>query len=242
MHNTIRQVIAALRKGLRFGFDEVVTIFRREWTSAGFEDRHQEELYLSDGIEQLRAFHASSLAAPAHVVGQERRFTIHCENGVQLTGRMDQINRIAAGEVEIIDYKTGKPKLETHAEKDLQLSVYALAAREVLDVNPVRLIYYNLQTNQCVSASRDEKRLQEVRGTIQEVAFDIRAREFPPRPGYVCKNCEFRFLCPAHESRSKRSEISARMRSQAQFVPPCGSRRSETRVGKKKRDGHPAFN
>jgi DNA helicase II / ATP-dependent DNA helicase PcrA len=205
MHNTIRQFIAALRKGLRFSFEEVVSIFRREWTSAGFEDRHQEELYLSDGIEQLRAFHGGCAAATNNVVGQEKRFTIHCENGVDVIGRMDQINRIAAGEVEIIDYKTGKPKTETHAAKDLQLSVYALAAHEVLDVTPVRLVYYNLQTNECVSASRDAKQLQEVRGAIQEVAGDIRAREFPARPGFVCKNCEFRFICPAHEAGLVRS-------------------------------------
>jgi DNA helicase-2/ATP-dependent DNA helicase PcrA len=206
MHTTIRQFIAALRKGLRLSFEEVMAIFRREWTSAGFEDRHQEKLYLNDGIEQLRAFYASSLAAPAHVIAQEKRFAIQCDNGVELIGRMDQINRIAPGEVEIIDYKTGKPKLETHAQKDLQLSVYALAAREVLDVTPVRLIYYNLQNNQCVSAPREESQLQEVRGTIQEVAADIRAREFPARPGFICKNCEFRFLCPAQESRLVQSE------------------------------------
>ena len=201
MHTTIRQFIGALRKGLRLSFEEVVTILRREWTSAGFEDDHQEELYLNDGIEQLRAFYATNAGAPVHVVAQERRFAIHCENGVELIGRMDQINRIAPGKVEIIDYKTGKPKSETHAQKDLQLSIYALAAREVLEVTPVRLIYYNLQDNGCVSASREESQLQEVRGTIQEVAADIRAREFPARPGYICKNCDFRFLCPAHESR-----------------------------------------
>ena len=206
MHNTIRQFIAALRKGLRLSFEEVAAIFRREWTSAGFEDRHQEELYLHDGIEQLQAFYATNLATTAHVVAQERRFTVHCGNGVDLIGRMDQVNRMAPGEVEIIDYKTGKPKLETHAEKDLQLSIYALAAREVLDVVPVRLTYYNLQNNQCVSASRDAAQLQQVRGTIQEVAGDIRAREFAPRPGFVCKHCEFRFLCPAQESRSPQSE------------------------------------
>ena len=206
MHNTIRQFISGLRKGLRLSFEEVVSIFRREWTSAGFEDRHQEELYLSDGVEQLRAFHASCLSTPAHVAGQERRFTIHCENGVELIGRMDQINRVAPGEVEIIDYKTGKPKSETQAQKDLQLSVYALAAREVLDVKPVRLIYYNLQDNTCVFAAREEKQLKELQGTIQEVAFDIRAREFPARPGFICKYCEYRFLCPAQESRSVQIE------------------------------------
>ena len=206
MHTTIRQFIAALRKGLRLSFEEVVTAFRREWTSAGFEDRHQEELYLSDGIEQLQAFYASNVAAPAHVIAQEKRFAIECDSGVELIGRMDQINRVAPGEVEIIDYKTGKPKSETRAQKDLQLSIYALAAREMLDVTPARLIYYNLQNNQCVSASREEKQLQEVRGTIQEVAADIRAREFPARPGFICKNCEFRSLCPTQESRPARRQ------------------------------------
>ena len=208
MHNTIRQFIAALRKGLRLSFEEVVAIFRREWTSAGFEDRHQEELYLNDGIEQLRAFHVSTLAASAHVVGQEKRFVVKCENGIELIGRMDQINRVAPGEVEIIDYKTGKPKSERHAQKDLQLSVYALAAREVLDVKPVRLIYYNLQDNTFVSAGREDKQLQELNGEIQEVAADIRAREFRARPGFVCKHCEYRFLCPAQETRSAQTEKS----------------------------------
>ena len=110
MHTTIRQFIAALRKGQKVDFEEVETIFRREWTSAGFEDRYQEELYLRDGIEQLRAFHASTLAAPPDVIALEKRFTIECDNGVQVTGRMDQVNRVGPGQVEIIDYKTGKPK------------------------------------------------------------------------------------------------------------------------------------
>ena len=56
-----------------------------------------------------------------------------------LTGRMDQVNRIGPGEEEIIDYKTGKPRSEDKAKKDVQLSAYALAAREVFDWNPARL-------------------------------------------------------------------------------------------------------
>jgi len=209
MHTTIRQFIAALRKGLRLSFEEVALIFRREWSSAGFEDLHQEGLYLNDGIEQLRAFYETAIGARAHVIAQEKGFTIHCENGIQVTGRMDQINRVAPGEIEIIDYKTGKPKSETQAQKDLQLSVYALAAREVLDVKPVRLIYYNLQDNQFVSAAREESQLRELRDTIQEVAADVRAREFPARPGYICKHCEYRFLCPTQESRSIQDEAEA---------------------------------
>jgi len=200
MHNTIRQFLFAMRKGERLSWEEVEAIFRREWTSAGFEDSHQEGLYQRDGIEQLRAFYQSTMASPPDVAALERRFIIHLENNIELTGRMDQINRVGEGQVEVIDYKTGRPKTEVKAEKDLQLSVYALAAREVFDAEPVRLIYYNLQTNQCVSAGREEKALNQVCSEIQEVAADIRAREFPAQPSFVCKTCDFRPICPAQES------------------------------------------
>ena len=123
---------------------------------------------------------------------------------MQVTGRLDQINRLGQGQSEIIDYKTGKPKTETQAQKDLQLGIYALAAREVLGLEPTRLVYYNLQNNQCVAATRAEKQLQELLGAIQEVADDIRAREFPATPGFFCRTCEFRFLCPEIEPQRPR--------------------------------------
>ena len=212
MHTTIKQFIGALRKGQRLPFDEVETIFRREWTSAGFEDTYQEECYLGDGIMQLRAFHAKCLAESPEVWAQERAFTLDLANGVQITGRMDQINRAIPGSgpepegaagipVEIVDYKTGRPRTQAAADKDLQLGIYALAAREALGLVPERLVYYNLQTNECVAGEREEEQLNKVRGTIQEVAADIRARAFPARPGFRCRTCEYRFLCPAQESR-----------------------------------------
>jgi DNA helicase-2/ATP-dependent DNA helicase PcrA len=202
MHTTIKYVMAAVLKGQPLPFDEVELIFRREWTSAGFEDDYQEQCYLEDGIAQLRAFHTTCLAAPPDILAQEKRFVLELDNGVQVTGRMDQINRIGPGEieVEIVDYKTGKPKTDAHARKELQLSVYALAALEELELEPARLVYHSLQTNERVIATRSEKLLNQVRGIIQEVAADVRAREFPAKPGYICKTCEFRYLCPAQES------------------------------------------
>ena len=201
MHTTIREFIGALRKGRRLPFEELEGIFRREWISAGFEDSYQEECYQRDGIEQLRAFHRSCMEIPCDVLEQEKYFALDLENNVRVTGRLDQINRIGPNAVEIVDYKTGRPKTEADVRKDVQLGVYALAVREALDLDPVRLVYYNLQTNQAVSAERSEKHLKEVRALIQEIAADIRAREFPTSPGFSCRYCEFRFLCPAHEAR-----------------------------------------
>jgi PD-(D/E)XK nuclease superfamily len=91
----------------------------------------------------------------------------------------------------------------------LQLGIYALAAREDLEVEPARLIYYNLETNECVAAARDAKQIEEMRGTIQEVAGDIRAREFPALPGFQCRSCEYRFICPAQEPRRGPADLDA---------------------------------
>jgi DNA helicase-2/ATP-dependent DNA helicase PcrA len=201
MHTTVKEFVGALRKSKRLPFEEVEQIFRREWISAGFEDSYQEECYLRDGIEQLRAFHASCLEIPCDVMDQEKYFALDLENNVRITGRLDQINRIGPAAVEIVDYKTGKPKTEADVRKDVQLGVYALAVRELMELDPARLVYYNLQSNQPVTAERTEKQLKEVRATIQEIAADIRAREFPPTPGFQCRFCEYRFLCPAQEAR-----------------------------------------
>jgi hypothetical protein len=85
------------------------------------------------------------------------------------------------------------------AAKDLQLGVYALAAGEVLDLDPVRLVFYNLMTNEAVAATRDTKALKETKEKITEVADLIRAREFSAKPGFGCGYCDYRPLCPAHE-------------------------------------------
>jgi DNA helicase-2/ATP-dependent DNA helicase PcrA len=256
MHTTIREFLGALRKGRPLPpFEEVEAIFRREWSSAGFEDRYQEECYQRDGLEQLRAFHARCLEAPPEILAQEKAFAVELEHNVQVTGRMDQINSMgplpgphpnsspgpaALGDVEIVDYKTGKPKTDLQARKDLQLGIYALAAQEALELNPARLVYYNLQNNERVESAREEKQLGEVRGTIQETAANIRAREFPARPGYWCKSCDYRPLCPAKEARSgpvREKDDGAAAAMEGAAATGAGKRARAGAGGQKKKRG-----
>ena len=200
MHNTIKYFIGELAKGHTLPFEEVARKFELEWTSAGFEDDYQEQEYKKDGLAQLRAFYASTLAVAARRSSRRKKLSsLPMDNNVVLTGRMDQVNRLGPGEEEIVDYKTGKPRNEEKARKDVQLSAYALAAREVFDWNPARLTLHFLQTNHAVSATRDDKQLKKVRSEIQEAAADIRAGEFPAKPGFACRYCDYESICPARE-------------------------------------------
>jgi len=199
MHLTIRQFVQGLKKNGRMPFSDVAGIFEREWTAAGFEDAYQEGEYKRDGLEQLEAFHRTYTAEPADVLRQECEFELPLAQNVVITGRMDQINRAGPQEVEIVDYKTGRPREEKDAKKSLQLSIYALAARQVLELDPVRLTFYNLTTNQPVSVAHSDKQLERALGEVQQAAADIRAGVFPAQPGYHCRYCDYEPICPAHE-------------------------------------------
>lgn len=199
MHTTIKRFVEQLQKGVKLPFEEVARIFETEWSSAGFEDDYQERGYKEDGLEQLRAFHTSIEETPPQVLEQEKSFELPLENNVTIIGRMDQVNSLGRNDVEIVDYKTGRPKKDADAKKDLQLSLYALAAKEIFEWIPIRLVFYYLQTNQIQATSRDAKQLDEAQKIVLEAAADIRAGEFPPKPGFICRSCTYKPICPAHE-------------------------------------------
>jgi DNA helicase II / ATP-dependent DNA helicase PcrA len=200
IHNTIRRFVDQLRKGVKLPFDEVQRIFETEWSSKGFEDDYQEQEYKKDGLEQLRAFHAGMMEQAPVAIEQEKTFELPLENNVIIKGRIDQINSLGnRRDVEIVDYKTGRPKKDSEARKDLQLSLYALAAKEILELEPVLLVFHYLVNNQRQETTRNAKQLDEAQRTVQEAAANMRAGAFPVKPGSICRNCAYKPICPAHE-------------------------------------------
>src|SRR6266481_1173968 len=199
IHTTIKRFLEQLKKGVKLPFDEVQRIYETEWTSAGYEDEYQEAEYKKDGMEQLKVFHAAMLQDPPDILEQEKPFELPLENNVILSGRMDQVNSLGRKDVEIVDYKTGKPRKDADARKDLQLSIYALAAKEIFEWNPTRLVFHYLQNNQRQETSRDAKQIAEAEATVQETAADIRAGNFPAKPGFFCRGCAYKPICPAYE-------------------------------------------
>ncbi len=199
MHTTIKRFLEQLKKGTKLPFAEVQHIYETEWSSAGYEDEYQEAEYKKDGLEQLKTFYETMLEAPPQILEQEKGFELPLANDVILTGRMDQVNSLGRKDVEIVDYKTGKPKKEADARKDLQLSIYALAAKEIFEWNPVRLAFHYLQNNQVQVTTRDAKQLDEAEKIVQDTAGNIRAGEFPAKVVFACRTCAYKPICPAHE-------------------------------------------
>ncbi len=202
MHQAVRHYFQ-LRKQGPVPPESLGEFYLHAWKNAGFQDRYQEETYKQSGLNQLRGFAERHNAVPidATAVRMEVHFAFELED-IVLEGRIDQINPSSpppTHEVELVDYKTGRPRSQKDADKSLQLSVYALAARRQLGLQPRSLIFYNLTNNRPVASVRTEKELGSVEQKILDAAVEIRRMNFPPKPGFVCRYCEFGPICPAHE-------------------------------------------
>ncbi len=205
MHQSVRHYFK-LRKDGKVSFDDLSRFYLSSWKNAGFEDSYQEETYRKSGLNQLREFteRQNTIPIAAEQIRMEVHFAIEMKE-VVLEGRIDQIGpgeTRNSGAVDLVDYKTGRPRTQKDADKSLQLSVYALAARQQLGLDPQGLIFYNLTNNQAVASVRTQKELEGVQQKILAVAEEIRRMVFPPTPGFVCRYCEFVPVCPAHEEDS----------------------------------------
>jgi DNA helicase II / ATP-dependent DNA helicase PcrA len=199
MHSVLRTFYDARRLGREVSETDLLELLRQGLADAGIPDRYQYDLYLRQGREQLQQFFELTRTTPQpEVLETERNFDLQVGSS-KLRGRIDRVDRAGPDSLAIVDYKTGKPKSQEEADKSLQLSLYALAAREVWGQRAAHLIFYNLENNTAVVTTRSDAELEAAKKRVLEVAEAIAEGKFPSRPGYQCTFCPYRNLCPATE-------------------------------------------
>ena len=213
-------------RALRPMTDEaVLQFFRDELAAASIQDRYQHDLYCEQGVLQLQDFLAGFRRAPAPKVLHTEEFFDVKVGEIKVVGRIDRIDEVAGGGVVITDYKTGKAQSQEDSDESLQLSIYALAAREKWGYRADHLVLYNLEGNSPVVTRRNDFQLNEARSRVTQVAGNIAAGKFDPKPGFYCRFCAYRNLCPATEKRLQ--EPPPRTKPRPPNKKACHPERSE---------------
>jgi DNA helicase-2/ATP-dependent DNA helicase PcrA len=173
------------------------------WRRAGFgrdgEDAERFELARS----ALERYHGRLHAQESQPVWFERAFSFRL-GPHHLRGRVDRVDRLgpdAEAEYELIDYKTSRPKTAEQLREDIQLSLYALAAREDWQLASSRQAYYYVLDDSRVPVPCEERDADAVRDIVLEVGEGILAQDFEPTPSpSACSICDYRIVCPVAEA------------------------------------------
>jgi putative RecB family exonuclease len=174
-----------------------------ELLAALITDDEERTRFVADAAAALTGYF--KLEDPRRLEPAEREWYVEAElsSGLRLRGYVDRVDATPAGDLRIVDYKTGRVPLEAYESSALfQMKFYALVIWRLRGVIPRLLqLMYLSGDGEVLRYSPDEADLLATERKLNALWAAIsRAREtgdFRPRPGKLCDWCRHKALCPA---------------------------------------------
>jgi DNA helicase-2/ATP-dependent DNA helicase PcrA len=195
----VHQVLERYHQSGGRTLDELLGLLEAGWRRGGFGTSDQERQLHAKADGALRRYHERFRSEPCEPLWFEKAFTFRM-GAHTLRGRVDRVDRLPDGDYELIDYKTGRPRTAAQLREDVQLSLYAVGAREAWGLDSSRQAYLYVLDDAKVPLPVEDVDRDWITETVFEVADGILAQGFEPTPSYAaCSVCDYRIACPAAE-------------------------------------------
>ncbi|WP_131823543.1 PD-(D/E)XK nuclease family protein, partial [Mycobacterium talmoniae] len=213
LRSTIGSVLHALIAEPGTGERHLVAALERVWGRLPFES----QWYSANELARHRAMLQTFLQWRDATRYQLTEVGVEVDidgvvDGVRLRGRVDRVERDAAGRLVIVDIKTGKtPVTKDDAQRHAQLAMYQLAVDAGLvphgdEPGGARLVYLG-KPGAAGATEREQDPLtpqtrDEWRSRVASAAAATAGPAFVARVNDGCRHCPVRSSCPAHTERS----------------------------------------
>ena len=179
-------------------FGDIVTtlqieeLYNAAWEDDWYDSRGQMEERYKKGLAELLSYREAIKDRVLDIFGLELDFTLKVGE-LTIKGRIDRIDRLPDGGIEIIDYKTGAVKEKPDWS---QLMIYQLAAQRVFKAEPRKLTFVYLEGGIEKSFLATGEELTAFEERLQAIAARLRTSDFAPTPDKnVCRFCYFKNIC-----------------------------------------------
>lgn len=201
IHNTLQLFYKNYLEDKNIGLKNLLEIYQNNWIPIGYNSQAHQNRVQTEGKKILENYFHKFHPPKNKIIGLEQSFKLKINQQLYISGKIDRIDADAKSNLEIIDYKTGKQPSLKDLEKDLQLSVYALAATDKQFLNKklsqVTFSYIYLQNDEKVSLKKTGTDVASIKKTLIETAKEINQQQFLPQPGRHCDFCPFKIVCDA---------------------------------------------
>ncbi|MEM3444721.1 MAG: PD-(D/E)XK nuclease family protein [Thermoplasmata archaeon] len=217
VHEALEKLYTDLINGKIPALQELLDFYEKEWRLRWEPEKikivrqeYRPENYFEVGRRCISSYYKKyypfNQALPIWV---EKDFTIELEEGIEITGVIDRVDKAGEGKYEIHDYKTtGSLPDKNWCEKNEQLAIYQIALQEEFDdVKEVRLIWHYLRFDTEREVQRSPEQLSMLKEKLKAVALEIlNQKEFEPNKSSLCDWCQYWRYCPLKKHALKLEE------------------------------------
>lgn len=202
IHAALRDYHQLIMRGENPAKKDLMDLFDKNWIKEGYGNKDYREKYYKEGRNFLENYFTSEIIKGKSAY-LEFPFQFRLEKGgktLKIAGKMDRVDILPNGRIEIIDYKTGKDR-NNDLKENLQLTLYALATTQLRDPNfdkkpeEIDLSLYYLETGEKKQTTRTLEQLEKAKEEIWQIADKISVSDFVCVGSEYCKICEFKMLC-----------------------------------------------
>ena len=178
---------------------ELLEMYDKAWIEDWYKDEYQKADYYKKGKEILKIFYNSQDNNWIIPIKLESWFKIKIGDHF-LHGRIDRVDKLPDGTLEVIDYKTGNSKEKLTLEDKEQLFIYQIAVEQLADYNAFgktsKLTYYYINDNIKTSFVGDPEELEKIKLKLLTTMDQIHKKDFTATPSqFACGFCDFKEIC-----------------------------------------------
>jgi DNA helicase-2/ATP-dependent DNA helicase PcrA len=197
MHAVMKDFYIEVKSGSKPTMRLFNKLLKENWISEGYTSKSHERQMNDRGKRYLSQYLKKEFDPKKLTIAHEVPFVVPLsvrknQRPLKIGGRIDRVDKLSGGEIEIVDYKTGERIPEQrYVDYDLQLTFYALAATAIDEFpfnkkpESVKLSLYYFAVQKKITTKRTKLQLEKA------------TSDFKCSGHMFCKDCEYSLMCRA---------------------------------------------
>lgn len=204
VHAALREFYEMHAQGEKVSKKLLLELLERHWIREGYAGKSYENEMKKRGARYLSEYFEGTFDPKRKTIALEQPFTVPITaegKTLKIGGKIDRIDELADGKIEIIDYKTGRMPTRREMDASLQLSMYAIAASNIpgrpfgKKPEDIRLTLHFFDSKESVTLTRTKEQLEKEKIHIVDIARQIEHSDFRCSGNALCTICEYKMFC-----------------------------------------------